>query len=184
MSIQIAQDPAADQVLSDDPFALLMGMVLDQQFPMERAFAAPATVLRRFGSLNPVAVAQADPEAFKAVCSQTPAIHRFPSSMAGRIQELARVVVDDYNGDASQIWRGAVSGTDLFKRLLALPGFGKQKAQIFIALVAKQLDVQPDGWAQTAGDYALPGFRSVADVVDPSSLQKVRQYKQASKAAS
>lgn len=183
MVIQIAQDPAADKVLSEDPFALLAGMLLDQQFPMERAFAAPAKVLDRFGTLDPAAVAAADPDVFKELCSTTPAIHRFPGSMAARIQELARVVVEEYDGDAARIWVEAGSGTDLMKRLQALPGFGKQKAQIFTALVAKQLGVRPDGWEKAAGDYSLEGFRSVADVVDPDSLQKVRDFKQAKKAA-
>ena len=183
MVIQIAQDPAADKVLSEDPFALLAGMLLDQQFPMERAFAAPAKVLDRFGTLDPAAIAAADPEAFKELCSTTPAIHRFPGSMAARIQELARVVVEEYDGDAARIWVEAGSGAELMKRLQALPGFGKQKAQIFTALVAKQLGVRPDGWEKAAGDYSLEGYRSVADVVDPDSLQKVRDFKQAKKAA-
>ncbi len=183
MAIQIAQDPAADKVLSEDSFALLAGMLLDQQFPMERAFAAPAKVLDRFGTLEPAAIAAADPEKFKELCSTPPAIHRFPGSMAARIQELARIVTDEYDGDASRIWTEASTGPDLMKRLQALPGFGKQKAQIFTALVAKQLDVRPDGWEKAAGDYSLEGYRSVADVVDGTSLAKVREFKQEKKAA-
>jgi uncharacterized HhH-GPD family protein len=183
MAIQIAQDPAADKVLSDDPFALLAGMLLDQQFPMERAFAGPAKVLDRFGTLDPAAIAAADPEKFADLCATPPAVHRYGRSMAGRLQVLASQVVEQYGGDASRIWTEAASGEDLMKRLQALPGFGKQKAQIFTALVAKQLGVRPDGWEQAAGDYALEGYRSVADVVDPESLQKVREFKQAKKAA-
>jgi uncharacterized HhH-GPD family protein len=183
MAIQIAQDPAADKVLSDDPFALLAGMLLDQQFPMERAFAGPAKVLERFGTLDPAAVASAEPEAFADLCATPPAIHRYGRSMAGRLQALAAHVVEDYAGDASRIWTEATSGEDLMRRLQALPGFGRQKAQIFTALVAKQLGVRPDGWEEAAGDYALEGYRSVADVVDPESLQKVREFKQAKKAA-
>jgi uncharacterized HhH-GPD family protein len=183
MTIQIAQDPVADRILSEDSFALLAGMLLDQQFPMERAFAAPAKVLDRFGTLDPAAIAAADPEKFKELCSTPPAIHRFPGSMAARIQDLARIVADDYDGDASRIWTEAGSGADLMKRLQGLPGFGKQKAQIFTALVAKQLGVRPDGWEKVAGDYSLDGFRSVADVVDAESLLKVREFKQAKKAA-
>jgi uncharacterized HhH-GPD family protein len=183
MAIQIAQDPAADKVLSDDPFALLAGMLLDQQFPMERAFAGPAKVLERFGTLDPTAVASAEPEAFADLCATPPAIHRYGRSMAGRLQALAAHVVEDYAGDASRIWTEATSGEDLMRRLQALPGFGRQKAQIFTALVAKQLGVRPDGWEEAAGDYALEGYRSVADVVDPESLQKVREFKQAKKAA-
>lgn len=183
MLIQIAQDPAADKVLSEDPFALLTGMLLDQQFPMERAFAGPAKILDRFGTLSPDAVAAADPEEFADLCATPPAIHRYGRSMAGRVQALATAVVEEYGGDASRIWTEASSGEELMKRLQALPGFGKQKAQIFTALVAKQLGVRPAGWESAAGDYALDGFRSVADVVDTTSLQKVREYKQAKKAA-
>jgi uncharacterized HhH-GPD family protein len=183
MAIQIAQDPAADKVLSEDAFALLTGMLLDQQFPMERAFAGPAKILDRFGTLSPEQIAAADPEEFADLCATPPAIHRYGRSMAGRVQALAAQVVDQYGGDASRIWSEATSGTELMGRLQGLPGFGKQKAQIFTALVAKQLGVRPDGWEQAAGDYALEGYRSVADVVDPESLQKVREFKQAKKAA-
>jgi uncharacterized HhH-GPD family protein len=183
MPIQIAQEPAADKVLSEDPFALLVGMMLDQQFPMERAFAGPAKVLDRFGTLDPAAIAAAEPEEFSELCRRPPAIHRYGGSMATRLQELARAVVERYDGDAARIWTEATSGADLLKRLQALPGFGKQKAQIFTALVAKQLGTRPAGWEEAAGDYALDGYRSVADVVDAESLQKVREYKQAKKAA-
>jgi uncharacterized HhH-GPD family protein len=182
MAIQIAQDPAADKVLTDDPFALLAGMMLDQQFPMERAFAGPAKVLERFGTLQPAAIAGADPEKFSELCRTPPAIHRYGGAMAARMQELAQAVVDEYDGDASRIWTEAASGADLLKRIQALPGFGKQKAQIFTALVAKQLGVRPAGWEKAAGDYALDGYRSVADVTDADSLLKVREYKQAKKA--
>ena len=183
MAFEIAQDPSADQVLDDSPFALLVGMMLDQQYPMEHAFRGPAKVLERFGTFDPAAIAAADPEEFKELCSTPPAIHRFPGSMAARLQEIARIVSDEYDGDASRIWTEASSGADLMKRLQALPGFGKQKAQIFTALVAKQLGVRPDGWEKVAGDYALEGYRSVADVVDAASLQKVRDYKKQKKAA-
>ncbi|HEX5018686.1 MAG TPA: HhH-GPD-type base excision DNA repair protein [Actinomycetes bacterium] len=183
MAIRIAQDAAADRVLTESPFALLVGMLLDQQFPMERAFAGPAKIQERFGSIEPAAVAAAEPEAFKALCSTPPAVHRYPGSMAERVQELARIVCDEYDGDAAKIWTEAQSGADLMKRLQALPGFGKQKAQIFTALVAKQLGVRPSGWEEVAGDYALDGYRSVADVVDAESLSKVREFKQAKKAA-
>jgi uncharacterized HhH-GPD family protein len=184
VSLRIAQDPAADQVLADSPFALLMGMMLDQQFPMERAFAGPAKVLERFGSLEPSAVADADPEQFAAMCAVPPAVHRFPGSMAARIQQLARIVVEEYDGHAERLWTGAGSGRELMRRLQALPGFGKQKAQIFTALLGKQLGVRPDGWEQAAGDYAEDGaHRSVADVVDQASLDKVRAFKKEKKAA-
>ena len=183
MPIQIAQDAHADQVLTDSPFALLAGMLLDQQFPMERAFAGPAKVLDRFGSLDPAAIADAEPEAFADLCATPPAIHRYGRSMAGRLQALARVVVDEYDGDAARIWSDARTGESLLKRLKALPGFGEQKATIFAALLAKQLDVKPRGWTTVVGDYGRKGYRSVADVVDPESLAKVRAYKQEQKKA-
>ena len=183
MAIHITGDDTADKVLSDDPFALLLGMLLDQQFPMERAFAGPAKILERFGTLDPAAIAAAEPEAFADLCATPPAIHRYGRSMAARAQELASQVVEQYGGDASRIWTEAGSGADLVTRVMALPGFGKQKAQIFTALVAKQLGVRPAGWEQAVGDYSLDGFRSVADVVDAESLQKVRDYKKQKKAA-
>jgi uncharacterized HhH-GPD family protein len=183
MGFQITGDPAADKVLDDSAFALLVGMMLDQQYPMEHAFRGPAKVLDRFGTVEPDAIAAADPEEFAAMASTPPAIHRFPGSMAARLQELARIVEDTYGGDASRIWTEAADGKDLAKRIQALPGFGAQKVKIFVALVAKQLDVRPVGWEKAAGDYALDGFRSVADVVDPVSLQKVRDHKKAAKAA-
>ena len=183
-SLTIAQDPVADRVLSEDPFALLVGMLLDQQFPMERAFAGPAKVLERFGTLDPAAVAAADPEAFADLCATPPAVHRYGRSMAGRIQALAVVVRDEYGGDASALWRDAATGAELVGRVRALPGFGEQKAKIFTALLGKQLGVTPPGWEQACGAYAETGsYRSVADVVDPDSLQRVRDFKKAAKAA-
>ncbi|HWI41994.1 MAG TPA: HhH-GPD-type base excision DNA repair protein [Nocardioides sp.] len=182
MAIHITDDPAADELLTTNPFALLVGMMLDQQYPMEHAFRGPQKVLGRFGSFDPKAIATADPEEFAALCSTTPAIHRFPGSMAARLQELARIVTEEYDGDASRLWTEAADGRELGKRLQALPGFGAQKVKIFVALLAKQLDVRPAGWEKVAGDYALDGYRSVADVVDPDSLQKVRDYKKAGKA--
>jgi len=183
MALHIAQDEHADRVLEDNPFALLAGMMLDQQFPMERAFAGPAKVLDRFGTLDPAAIAAADPEEFAALCSVTPAIHRFPGSMAARLQALAAHVVEEYDGDTARLWTEAGSGRELMKRLGALPGFGKQKAQIFVALLGKQLGVRPPGWEQAAGAYAEPGaHRSVADVVDAASLEQVRSFKKSVKA--
>ncbi|WP_377641060.1 HhH-GPD-type base excision DNA repair protein [Oryzobacter terrae] len=184
VSLTIAQDPTADRVLSEDPFALLVGMLLDQQFPMERAFAGPAKVLERFGTLDPAAVAAADPEAFADLCATPPAVHRYGRSMAARIQALAVVVRDEYAGDASKLWREAATGAELVGRVRALPGFGEQKARIFTALLGKQLGVRPPGWEQACGAYAETGsYRSVADVVDPDSLQRVRDFKKAAKAA-
>lgn len=182
MAIHITGDDIADQILTENPFALLAGMMLDQQYPMEHAFRGAAKVTDRFGSFEPGAIADADPGEFKELCSTTPAIHRFPGSMAERLQELARIVTDEYDGDAADIWRDVEDAKELAKRLKALPGFGPQKVKIFVALLAKQLDVRPDGWEQVAGDYALEGHRSVADVVDEPTLQKVRDYKKAKKA--
>ena len=183
MAFQIAQDPAADAVLTESPFALLLGMLLDQQYRMEDAFKGGHKLLTRLGHLDPRRIAAMDPEAFKEIASQTPAIHRFPASMATKVQEVARIVAEQYDGDASRIWTEATSGPDLLKRMQALPGFGKQKAQIFVALLAKQVGVRLEGWEKAVGAYAEDGFRSVADVVDGVSLQKVRDYKQAAKAA-
>jgi uncharacterized HhH-GPD family protein len=183
MTIHITGDEQADEVLSDSPFALLVGMMLDQQYPMEHAFRGPSKVLDRFGSIEPSAIAAADPAEFKALCSTPPAIHRFPGSMAERLQTLAVLVEERYDGHAERLWTEATTGADLLKRLMDLPGFGRQKAQIFAALLAKQLGVRPEGWEAAVGDYALPGYRSVADVTDPASLAKVRAYKQEKKAA-
>jgi uncharacterized HhH-GPD family protein len=183
MAIHITGDERADEILDQSPFALLAGMMLDQQYPMEHAFRGPAKVTERLGTFEPQAIASADPEEFAALCSTPPAIHRFPGSMAARLQELARIVVDEHDGHAERIWTEAADGKDLARRVQALPGFGAQKAKIFVALLAKQLDVRPEGWEKVAGDYALDGYRSVADVTDPASLQKVRDFKKEKKAA-
>jgi uncharacterized HhH-GPD family protein len=183
MAFHITGDAKADAVLDDSPFALLSAMMLDQQYPMEHAFRGPAKVLDRFGSSDPARIAAADPAEFAAICARTPAIHRFPGSMAARLQELARFVEESYGGRAEQLWTQAESGSDLLVRLEELPGFGKQKARIFVALLAKQAGVRPPGWELAAGDYAAPGYRSVADVVDAESLQKVRDFKKQKKAA-
>lgn len=183
MGFQIAGEPAADEVLDEYPFALVVGMMLDQQYGMEHAFRGGWKVLSRFGSLEPAAIAAADPEEFKALCSQPPAIHRFPGSMAARLQELAAMIESKYDGDVTRLWTEPKTGKELFDRVQELPGFGKQKAQIFVALLAKQLGVKPKGWKAVAGDYALTGYRSVADVVDADALQRVRDFKKQKKAA-
>jgi uncharacterized HhH-GPD family protein len=182
--LHIAQDDAADALLASDPFALLVGMLLDQQFPMERAFAGPYVLASRMGTdrLDPAAVAAADPDAFAAMMAGPPAVHRYHTSMAGRVQALARHVLDVYGGDAGVLWRDVADGAELFRRVRGLPGFGDQKARIFVALLGKQLGVRPPGWEAAAGDYAAPGRRSVADVVDPTTLQEVRDYKKAMRA--
>ena len=165
MALHLTGDDHADQVLTDDPFALLVGMLLDQQYPMEHAFRGPAKILDRFGTLDPAAIAAADPEAFAAMASTPPAIHRFPGSMAARVQTLAGIVVETYDGRAERMWTEATSGKDLLARVMQLPGFGKQKSQIFVALLAKQLGVRPDGWEEAVGDYADDGYRAARDVL-------------------
>jgi uncharacterized HhH-GPD family protein len=183
--LHIAQDEAADALLARNPFALLVGMLLDQQFPMERAFAGPAVIAARMGveELDPAAVADADPQEFARLMAGPPAVHRYHSSMAGRVQTLAAHVRDVYDGDASRLWLGARDGAELAARLRSLPGFGEQKVRIFVALLAKQFGVRPPGWEEAAGIYATPGRRSVADVVDAASLQEVRDHKRAQKQA-
>ena len=184
MDLTLAQNPDADHLLSDDPFALLVGMLLDQQFPMERAFTGPYLLAQRLGTpdrLDPVALALLEPDALLAAAQGPPAIHRYPGSMAERIQSLARHVVDEYGGDTEAIWRTG-DGNEVLARLKALPGFGDQKSRIFLALVGKQLDVQPTGWTEACTPYGEVGtFMSIADVTGPDSLAKVREWKQAQK---
>ena len=183
--LQLTQDPAADSLLSEDPFALLTGMLLDQQVPMETAFAGPRKIVERIGGIDPRLIADYDPEAFAEVCAKTPAVHRFPGSMAKRVQDLAREVVDRYDGQASRLWTdGNPDGAEVLRRLKALPGFGEQKAKIFLALLGKQYGVTPSGWRAAAGDYGKTGTHmSIADVVDKGSLDQVRAYKKKMKAA-
>ncbi|OYO15538.1 HhH-GPD-type base excision DNA repair protein [Enemella evansiae] len=177
-------DAASDRLLSTDANALLLGMTLDQQVPMEKAFSGPAVIAQRMGGTLDVAkIAAMDTEEFVALCSEKPAIHRFPGSMGKRVQQVCRALVDDYDGDAENIWAGVDDGAEVLKRLKALPGFGDQKAKIFLALLGKQWGITPSGWQRAAGDYGKDGFRSVADITDNSSLQKVRETKKQVKAA-
>lgn len=186
-SLHLALDDTADALLSRDPLALLVGMLLDQQFPMERAFAGPALLAERMGTpekLDPVAIQAADPEALTAMFKGPPAIHRYPGSMAGRVQALCAIVNEEYGGDAANLWADVKTGDELVRRLKALPGFGEQKAKIFLALLGKQYGFAGSGWREAAGSYGDEGsFRSVADIVSPESLTKVREYKRAAKAA-
>ena len=183
--LQLAQDPAADALLGDNPFALLVGMLLDQQVPMETAFAGPKKIADRMGGFDATEIADYDPDKFAALCSERPAIHRFPGAMAKRIQALAQIIVDHYEGDAAAVWTAAdPDGAELLRRLKDLPGFGEQKARIFLALLGKQYSVTPKGWRTAAGDYGKAGTHlSVADIADASSLDKVRSYKKQMKAA-
>jgi uncharacterized HhH-GPD family protein len=183
-TLRLAQDRDADALLTNDPLALLMGMLLDQQFPLEWAFRAPWRLAQRMErtSLDAAAIADWDPEAFVKLMAGPPALHRYPAAMAERIQALCRVVVERYGGDAAALWRTAGTGKELLARLRALPGFGEQKARIFVALLGKQLGVRPEGWREVAGPYGEDGSRrSAADVTDPETLAEVRAFKQAAK---
>ncbi|MGW2462959.1 HhH-GPD-type base excision DNA repair protein [Streptomyces sp. NPDC001761] len=186
VTLHLAQDPAADALLGRSALAALTGMLLDQQIPMEWAFKGPRTIADRLGTddLDAHEIAAMDPEAFAALLSEKPAVHRYPGSMAKRIQQLCQYLVEHYDGDAEAVWRGVDGGAALLRRLEDLPGFGKQKAQIFLALLGKRLGVAPEGWREAAGAYGEPAsFRSVADITGPESLAKVRAHKQEMKAA-
>ncbi|MFK0024164.1 HhH-GPD-type base excision DNA repair protein [Streptomyces sp. NPDC090798] len=185
VSLHIAQDPEADALLSRSPLAALTGMLLDQQVPMEWAFKGPRTIAERMGAdgLDAHEIAAYDPEKFAALLTAKPAVHRYPGSMAKRIQQLCQYLVEHYDGDAAKVWEGVKTGDELLRRLKELPGFGAQKAQIFLALLGKQFGVRPKGWREAAGAYGEPNsFRSVADITGPESLAKVRAHKQEMKA--
>jgi uncharacterized HhH-GPD family protein len=185
MAITLPIDDEANDLLNRSPLALLIAMLLDQQIPLERAFAAPAELVRRLGhELDAEELAGYDPDALVELFGRRPALHRFPKAMARRVQELCRVLVERYDGDAERVWSEAGSGEELLKSVAGLPGFGDQKARIFVALLGKALRVRPEGWREAADAYGEEGsHRSVADIVDEDSLQKVRSYKQALKAA-
>jgi uncharacterized HhH-GPD family protein len=185
-TLTLAQDAAADELLGRDPLALLVGMLLDQQFPMERAFGAPRLLADRLGvqTLSAADLAAADPEQLVQVFRGPPALHRYPGSMAGRTQELCRLILDRYDGRAENLWADVPDGATLLRRLGELPGFGAQKSKIFVALLGKQYGVTPPGWREAAGDYGLEGSRrSVADITGPQSLLEVRAFKQEQKQA-
>ncbi|MDI9832494.1 HhH-GPD-type base excision DNA repair protein [Streptomyces sp. KAU_LT] len=186
VTLHLAQDPEADALLGRSPLAALVGMLLDQQVPMEWAFKGPRTIADRLGAddLDAHEIAAQDPEAFAALLSEKPAVHRYPGSMAKRIQQLCQYLVEHYDGQAELVWKGVDDGRELLRRLQELPGFGKQKAQIFLALLGKRLGVRPEGWREAAGAYGEDEcFRSVADITGPESLAKVRAHKQEMKAA-
>jgi uncharacterized HhH-GPD family protein len=180
--VHLAQDADADAFLSADPLALLIGMALDQQFPMERAFRGPFVMKQRLGGFDAATIAARTD--LRDVFAVPPVVHRFPGSMSTRVRELCRHIVEQYDGDAERLWKDAKTGDELLARLQALPGFGKQKAQIFLALLGKQRGVRPKGWREAAGAYGEDrSFRSIADVTSPETLLKVRAYKQSVKAA-
>jgi uncharacterized HhH-GPD family protein len=183
-AIPITGDPDADKLLVTDPLALLLGMLLDQQVPMEWAFKGPWTLRARLGGqLDARKIAAMEPEAFVDICRDKPAIHRFPGSMGKRAWEVCQVVAEQYDGDASNIWSGASSGDELYARLRELPGYGEEKAKIFIAILGKRLGVAPAGWQEAAAPFSDEQPRSVADVADAETLAQVRQWKKAKKAA-
>lgn len=181
----ITGDPAADHLLSTSGNALLLGMVLDQQVPMEKAFHGPQVIATRMGgTLDVSAIAALEVDGFVAICAEKPAVHRFPVSMGQRVHEVSRRLVEEYDGDAVHLWEAVPDGAALKQAISALPGFADQKASIMVALLGKQWGVRPDGWREAAGAYGNEGeFRSVADVVDAESLQKVRAFKKQAKAA-
>ncbi|MFB9731864.1 HhH-GPD-type base excision DNA repair protein [Ornithinimicrobium kibberense] len=184
-TLSLVGDPEADRILTEHPFALLTGMLLDQQIPMEVAFDGPRKIVERLGSIDPATVAATDPEEFVALCSTPPAVHRFPRSMGQRVHDLATAVVRDHGGDAAAIWtEGNPDGREILRRLKKLPGFGDQKARIFLALLGKQRGLTAEGWREAAGDYGRDGVHmSIADVTDPGSLEQVRVWKKEKKAA-
>lgn len=185
MTLVLPIDPEANRLLERSPLALLLGMTLDQQVPMEKAFSSPYVLTQRLGhDLDAAELAGYDPEALVALFAQPPALHRFPKAMAARVQEVCRVLVERYDGDAALLWADVADGPELLRRVAGLPGFGKQKAQIFVALLGKRFGVTPQDWRTAAGGYGDPGaYRSVADVTDADSLRQVREYKQQMKAA-
>ncbi|WP_395295335.1 HhH-GPD-type base excision DNA repair protein [Kitasatospora hibisci] len=186
VTVRLAQQPEADELLGRSALAALVGMLLDQQVPMEWAFSGPLTIAQRLGrdDLDAHEIAVYNPEEFVALLSEKPAVHRYPAAMAKRVQQLCQFLVAQYDGDAAALWRGVATGKELLSRLNALPGFGKQKSQIFLALLGKQYGVQPEGWREAAGAYGEEGsYRSVADITGPESLEKVRAHKQEVKRA-
>ncbi|MFC0028205.1 HhH-GPD-type base excision DNA repair protein [Micromonospora chaiyaphumensis] len=184
MTLSLPIDPQANELLARSPLALLLGMVLDRQVPMEKAFSSPYVLAQRLGH-EPDAreLAEYSPEALVELFATPPALHRFPKAMAARVQEVCRALVERYDGDPARLWSEAADGRDLLRRVGELPGFGRQKAQIFVALLGKRFGITPDGWREAAGGYGdADAYRSVADVTDPESLRRVREFKQRMKA--
>jgi len=182
-AVPVTGDPEADKLLSEEPLALLIGMLLDQQVPMEWAFGAPLRLRDRMGGrIDAAEIAALDPDKLEAVFKGPPALHRFPGSMGKRTQALCQMLVDDYDGDAAQVWAGVESGPELLRRLKALPGFGGEKAKIFAALLAKRFGVRPPGWEQATTPFSDDQPRSVADIDSAESLARVRAWKKMMKA--
>ena len=183
-TIPITGDPDADRLLVTEPLALLLGMLLDQQVPMEWAFKGPATLKERLGgTLDATVIASMDRDEFVSICAAKPAIHRFPGSMGKRIWDVCVMLVDEYDGDAEAIWRGVDDGRLVSARLRELPGYGEEKTKIFMAILGKRMGVTPAGWEKVAAPFSDAQPRSVADVADEASLLRVREWKKAMKAA-
>lgn len=182
-TLYITGNVDSDKLLNSNGTALLIGMLLDQQVPMEWAFNGAYTLKQRLGHLNPRSIAAMDPDEFLAVCLEKPAIHRFPKAMAQRIQGMCAIIGEKYKNKGENIWNDVQTGDELFARLRELPGFGEEKAQIFIALLGKRFDVQPTGWKKAAGVFSDSHPRTVADITSPDTLLKVRAWKKAEKAA-
>jgi uncharacterized HhH-GPD family protein len=182
-TLYITGNPESDGLLNTDGTALLLGMLLDQQVPMEKAFSGPATLRERLGHLDAEKIAEMDVEEFVAVCCERPAIHRFPASMGKRVHAVCVELRDRFDGDGANVWKDVASGEELYRRLRTLPGYGDEKARIFVAILGKRMGVRPDGWQHAAGKFGDDNPRSVADITDTASLGKVREWKKAAKAA-
>ncbi|TAN28778.1 MAG: Fe-S cluster assembly protein HesB [Actinomycetota bacterium] len=184
--LAIAQNREADDLLSSSPLALLIGLVLDQQIPLEKAFTAPLLLSQRLGrELDASYIASLDPGELEKIFSEKPALHRFPAAMAKRVQEVCSTVSKSYGNDASQIWQNVKDGTELLNRIKKLPGFGEMKAKIFVALLGKQMGVNVPEWRKVSEPFGEPGsFRSIADITGTDSLARVREFKTEMKAKS
>jgi uncharacterized HhH-GPD family protein len=183
-TLYITGDAAADELLNNDPLALLLGMLLDQQVPMQWAFKGPESLRQRLaGTLDATAIAAMDPEELVAVFCDKPALHRFPAVMARRAHELCVALAENYDGDASKLWKGTRKASVVYERLRELPGFGDEKSRIFLALLAKRFKVRPTGWEETASPFGDEIPRTIADVTNPSTLAAVQKFKREMKAA-
>jgi uncharacterized HhH-GPD family protein len=183
-AIPITGDADADRLLVDNPLALLIGMLLDQQVPMGWAFRGPFTLRERLGgSLDAETIAAMGPDKIEAIFRDKPAMHRYPGSMGKRTHALCAYVVEHYDGDAAAIWRDAPSGEEVYRRLRELPGYGEEKSKIFLAILGKRLGLGPPGWEEAAAPFSDDTPRSVADVESSESLERVREFKKARKAA-
>lgn len=183
-SLRFTGDAKADDLLNNNFLALFIGMLLDQQFPIERAFLGPHRLAQRLGfDLVPSALAELPMEDLIQIFSEKPALHRFPKAMATRTHALCEHLVKHYNDNPSSVWANLSHAAELRQRLLSIPGFGENKTQIFVALLAKRFRVTPHGWEEIAGHYAEAGFHSVADLDSPEALSQLRQQRKEARKA-